>query len=279
MGATSLPPTQLIPLGAGAFVSRQIPTAGNLMFKGWTTDPLKSEPEYQPGDYIAYNPEKRLVILHALWEMPPIRRPVHVTCDANGVKGVKLPADLWLIHYGWAHVGWAEGPLDSTHVFIGWSEDPNAVRPEYRPGYAYYFDRDTTLYAVWGSQYKVIYGAGSVWVKGSGVRQRFIANGDLKDFMELRVDGTRLKDGVEISSGSTIADISAETMEKLAVGKHTILFIYRDGQASAEFTVKGKLPPTGDTGRPGLWLCMLLAGLIGCGWLGIRARNAKRSGR
>ena len=275
-GATSAPGPQIVPNGVGAFLSRETPDAPTLIFKGWTTDLSKPEPEYQPGDYLAYDSNKRVVVLHAVWQMSPVRRPVYVSYDANGLQGASLPPNFWLIDAGWAQVGYAVAPLGGPRAFLGWSEKPNAVRPEYKAGKAYYFDQDTTLYAVWGVQYKVTYGAGSVWIKGSGKTQRFIANGAVKDFVELRVDNLPFNDGVTISSGSTIADISAKAMEKLSNGTHTVTFIYTDGTASANFTVQPKYPPTGDKNHPALWLILVVSGIAGIALVGKRAFTARR---
>lgn len=275
-GATSAPGPQIVPNGVGAFLSRETPDAPTLIFKGWTTDPHNPTPEYQPGDYLAYDSNKRVVILHAVWQISPVRRPIHISYDANGLQGASLPPNFWLIHAGWAQVGYAVAPLGGPRAFLGWSEKPNAVRPEYKAGKAYYFDQDTTLYAVWGVQYKVTYGAGSVWIKGSGKTQRFIANGAVKDFVELRVDNLPFNDGVTISSGSTIADISAKAMEKLSNGTHTVTFIYTDGTASAKFTVQPKYPPTGDANHPALWLILVVSGIAGIALVGKRAFTARR---
>ncbi len=119
-------------------------------------------------------------------------------------------------------------------------------------------------------------GAGSVWIKGSGKKQRFVADGNITYFTELRIDGKRFDDGVEITSGSTVADISARAMEKLSVGKHTVTFAYEDGEASAPFSVQPKTPPTGDADRPVLWLVLVLLGLSGLVLAGPLARAGKR---
>ena len=132
---------------------------------------------------------------------------------------------------------------------------------------------------IWNDvDYRVIEGAGSVWYKGSGKTQRFVASGDVILFKELRIDGVPFHEGVNISSGSTIADISAKAMETLSVGKHTVTFVYVDGEASADFSVQKKLPPpTGDAGNPTLWFLLLILGAAGvCLLLRILPYTAKR---
>ena len=137
-------------------------------------------------------------------------------------------------------------------------------------------NQDTILYAVWNAHYKVIEGAGSVWTKGSGKPQRFVADGDRKYFVELRVDGLPFNEGVQISSGSTVAYINAKAMEKLSVGNHTVTFVYIDGTASAPFKVRTKIPPTGDTGHPALWLTLVMLGIAGLILSGKLTRTARR---
>ena len=89
-------------------------------------------------------------------------------------------------------------------------------------------------------------------------------------------DGQPFAEGVKISSGSTVADISPKAMDKLAAGDHTITFVYVDGQASASFTVLNDVPKTGDAGRPLLWLFLILSGVTGLVLLGAMVFNPKR---
>jgi len=65
-------------------------------------------------------------------------------------------------------------------------------------------------------------------------------------------------------------------MEKLSVGTHTVTFVYEDGEASATFTVNKKLPPTGDTNHPALWLLLIVLGLAGMILAEVRVRTAKK---
>ena len=174
----------------------------------------------------------------------------------------------------WTRLPGEQPAWDAQHVFQGWSDDPQATTPAWGPGSMVLFNEDTILYAIWDPHYKVIEGAGSVWFKGSGKTQRFVANGDVKYFKELRVDGRPFNEGVHISSGSTVADISAKAMETLSVGSHTVTFVYVDGEASAPFTVQKEMPPTGDTGHPALWLFLILSGISGLVLLGRQSYSA-----
>ena len=215
------------------------------------------------------------MVLYAVWELNPVRRPVIVTFDANGGQMDDVPKKVLTPRWSWIRIPLQQPSWDPQHDFLGWATDPDAKEPEWHAGDVALFKQDTVLYAVWDPHYKVIEGAGSVWFKGSGKTQRFVADGNLKYFKELRIDGLPFSKGVEISSGSTVADISPDAMETLSVGEHTVTFVYVDGEASAGFTVDKKLPPTGDTGHPSLWLMLVLLGAAGL-LTGFLPRTAKR---
>jgi hypothetical protein len=262
-GGTKAPMPQVIPRGQDAVLSTEQPESEYMIFRGWSPSLRKREPLYQPGDTLKFDNQRILIILYAVWDISPISLPIHISFDSSGLKAASLPEDVWLDEHSWILLEPAEPPIDSIWSFVGWSKDPNATTPEYKAGRYYYFSRNTVLYAVWKAHYKVIQGAGSVWVQGSGATQRFVANGNIAYFTELQIDGERFMDGVEISSGSTVADIRYWAMEKLSIGEHTVTFVYKDGEASAKFTVKQKIPQTGDAGHPILWVSLVLLGFAG----------------
>ena len=262
-GGTKAPRPQIVTKGQNAILTKELPENGNLTFKGWSTEPDAVTAEYQPGDTLKYDSGKNYVVLYALWDLDPAHRPVVISFDANGGLPDTVPKKISAPQGTWVQLPAQQPSWDAQHDFLGWSKDPKATEPEWKPGSAVLFTQDTTLYAIWNAHYKVIEGAGSVWTKGSGKPQRFVADGNVKYFKELRVDGRPFNEGVKISSGSTVADISAKAMEKLSVGEHTVTFIYVDGEASASFTVQKKLPPTGDTGHPVLWLGLIMLGILG----------------
>ena len=111
--------------------------------------------------------------------------------------------------------------------------------------------------------YRVIEGADSVWTRDSGLTLRFRANGDFDRFSHLLIDGTPLpQDRYTAVSGSTIVQIKASYLNELAVGKHKVTFVYRDGECSADFTIQAsgaapdKPAKTGDTASPALWIAL-----------------------
>ena len=273
-GGTKAPMGQIIPRGQDAVLTEEKPESGSMEFKGWATDPNAVSVEYQPGDMLPYNSEKNIVVLYAVWSITPVKRPVIISFDANGGLPDTVPEKISTRQGVWTRLPGEQPTWDAQHDFLGWSDDPQATKPAWGPDSTVLFDQDTILYAIWDPHYKVIEGAGSIWLKGSGKIQRFVANGDLKYFKELQVDGLPFNDGVHFSSGSTVADISAEAMETLSVGNHTVTFVYVDGEASAPFTVQKKLPPTGDTGHPALWLFLILSGILGLALLGRQSHSA-----
>ena len=275
-GGTKAPAAQDVPLGEDAVLTTELPENGALAFRGWTPDPQAMDPVYQPGDTLKYDSGKRFVVLYALWDLSPAERPVLITFRANGGDPDTVPDPISRPKLTWFLLPESEPVWDAQHLFLGWSDNPEAAEAKWKAGAAAVFDRDTTLYAVWNARYKVISGAGSVWVRKSKITLRFIADGDIRYFTELRIDGERFTKGVEISSSSTVADIRPWALETLAVGTHTITFQYEDGEASASFTIQKALPPTGDQSNPALWLFLILFGLAGITLVGVLAHSAKK---
>ena len=275
-GGTKAPDTQIITRGKDAVLTKELPENGSLTFMGWATDPDAAAAEYQPGDTLKYDSGKNYVVLYALWELDPAKRPVTVSFDANGGLPDTAPKKITVPKGIWVQLPAQQPSWDAQHDFLGWSANQKATEPQWKAGSAVVVNQDTTLYAVWNAHYKVIEGAGSVWTKGSGKPQRFVADGNRKYFVELRVDGLPFNEGVEISSGSTVAYINAKAMEKLSVGNHTVTFVYIDGTASAPFKVRTKIPPTGDAGHPALWLTLVMLGIAGLILPGMLSRSARR---
>jgi hypothetical protein len=275
-GGTKAPRAQMIPKGEDAVLTREPAQSESMIFQGWATDRQAAAPEYQPGDTLPYDSSKSIVVLHALWELDPAKRPVVISFDANGGRKETVPKKISTPQGVWVQLPEEEPSWDAQHDFLGWATDPKAEKPKWKAGDTVLFDQDTKLYAIWHAHYKVIEGAGSVWTKGSKKTQRFVADGNVKYFEELRVDGRPFNEGVHISSGSTVADISASAMEKLSVGSHTVTFIYKDGMAAASFTVQKKVPRTGDTGNPALWLILTALGIAGIVLPCMLSRTAKR---
>lgn len=247
----------------------KVEVVGNLILACWNTMPNGSGENYFPGDTITVQGD---TVLYAVWkeEWSPayrapefIRDPVVITYDANGVEGVTVPDMTGVPRNSWLVLEPATAPAGGDRIFAGWSLAPWAEAPDYLPGDSFLAVQDTVFYAVWRPEYRIVEGAGAVWYQDSGVPQRFVANGSYRLFTGVRIDGKELtQDQYEASPGSTVVNISADTMQKLSVGEHTIEVIYRDGSASAEFRVASAIPKTGDREPVALWLVMVLAGIL-----------------
>ena len=86
--------------------------------------------------------------------------------------------------------------------------------------------------------YKMMDGMDGQWVKGSGKDLYFKANGDFNDFMSLKIDDKFVSpSNYQLFKGSTIVTLNKDYLETLAVGKHTITFMYKHGGCSADFEI------------------------------------------
>lgn len=103
----------------------------------------------------------------------------------------------------------------------------------------------------WNTDYVILDGEGSKYEKGCGLGLRFRFSGPVDRFVELRVDGVLVDPAFyTIASGSTIATLSAEYMEGLAIGEHTVSALYANGDtADATFEVvpAAEKPSNGDS--------------------------------
>ena len=100
--------------------------------------------------------------------------------------------------------------------------------------------------------YKTIKGSGAKWEKGSGNSLQFTANGPFRKFKELRVDGKVVDpSNYTVKEGSTIVTLKASYLQSLSTGKHTIQFVYTDGETDGEDTFRiynsGSNPSTSDS--------------------------------
>ena len=83
----------------------------------------------------------------------------------------------------------------------------------------------------------------------------------------------------DVSAGSTVVKIGADTMDKLGTGTHTVTVKFDDGEAELTVTVNaapGSGPDTGDDARPGLWLSLMGASLVLLGAVLLDGRRERR---
>lgn len=127
---------------------------------------------------------------------------------------------------------------------------------------------------MWKTDYQITEGQDAVWKLGSSGTLRFRANGDIFYFRSIAIDGKTVpKDAYALSSGSTIVDLSAELLNKLAKGTHTIAFVYADGQTPAVSFTAYAVPKTGDSNQPALLCGLMAASILGLCLLTRRKRS------
>lgn len=125
---------------------------------------------------------------------------------------------------------------------------------------------DTLLEAL--TDYRIIRGGGSRWSQNSGRSLSFTANGALRKFSHLQVDGITLAGHhYTLKSGSTIVTLSKDYLSTLKVGTHILQIFYSDGQtdvASFRIHPPAANPITGDTSP-----VLLLGGVFAVALVGV----------
>lgn len=89
--------------------------------------------------------------------------------------------------------------------------------------------------------YRVVEGAGNSWTQNSDGTLTFRADGDISKFSGIKVDGVEIssdKYSVNLSNGAVT--LNSDYLAALAVGTHTLTFVYDDGECSASFEVKAE---------------------------------------
>ena len=122
--------------------------------------------------------------------------------------------------------------------------------------------------------YSFVSGSGSIWVNGSNGNLSFTAKRNASDdktfanFLGIRVDGKDVPaNNYTAVKGSVVVTLSADYLNTLSVGEHTITFRFSDGaDVTTSFTIKeaGKASPaTGET--ISIWTLMGFACLAAAG--------------
>lgn len=101
----------------------------------------------------------------------------------------------------------------------------------------------------------IIEGAGGEWTKESGATLRFRSDAGISSFLRVEVDGTVVDaKSYTVTEGSTIVTFTAEYLESLATGKHTVAIVSsisgEEKKATAEFTVAKKADTTSGNSTP-----------------------------
>lgn len=101
----------------------------------------------------------------------------------------------------------------------------------------------------------IIEGAGGEWTKESGATLRFRSDAGISSFVRVEVDGVVVDaKNYTVTEGSTIVTFTAEYLESLATGKHTVAIVSsisgEEKKATAEFTIAKKADTTSGNSTP-----------------------------
>ena len=161
-----------------------------------------------------------------------------------------------------------------TYKFSGWTPALETVKGD--------IEYTAEFEAVEKPVYTVTEGGDASWTLGSGKPLKITVKRDKDDdtcfdhFTDVMLDGKKLDDSAyAVERGSTVITLSAETLETMSKGTHTVTVNFDDGQAETGVTVEEKITPpaTGDTGSTGLWTALTLFSALGTGFLSLRRRR------
>ena len=90
-----------------------------------------------------------------------------------------------------------------------------------------------------GTELKIIAVDNQIYDKASGSDVTITCNGDFAKFTGIKVDGSVVdSSNYTAVSGSTVLTLKASYLGTLTDGSHTITFVYTDGEANANLTVR-----------------------------------------
>ena len=118
-------------------------------------------------------------------------------------------------------------------------------------------------------QYKIVEGMNQTYTRGDTSSLNVKADGPLSKFVSLKVDGVVVDESNYLKAeGSTVVSLKPEYINTLAVGEHTLTFVYTNGEVSTNFTIAEKVtsedvanPKTGDLIT--IWLGIFAISTIG----------------
>ena len=213
-----------------------LPTADNIeekeghTFAGWydnenfTGNPITEIEPAATGDKILY----------AKWEAN------QYTVTFKDWNGNVLKTEQ--VTYGTA----ATAPADPTregHTFVGWDVTFDNVTSDMEVTAQYREEPAVNP----TTEYVILEGANSIWVKGEINGIRIKSNGDIAKFTGIKVDGVEVtEENYVAEAGSTVVTMNASYLETLEQGKHTFTMLYIDGEVSTEFTITSQAIGTVD---------------------------------
>ena len=188
--------------------------------------------------------------------------------------------DTQTVEYGQTpeHADMAKaGDAYNTYAFTGWSPEITAVTGE-----ASY----TAVYTATKNAYEIKDAENLSWTKGSGetVTVTAIQTGaedrSFEDFAAVEIDGNALENSVDYTAvkGSTVVTISADALERLEKGNHTLTIKFIGGEASTALEIIEKvIEPIPQTGDVNVSLIVVLGVLCVAAFALMLIRNKKRA--
>ncbi len=87
-------------------------------------------------------------------------------------------------------------------------------------------------------EYKILEGKDQKYTLGEDDTVTIKCNGEFSEFKGLKIDGNTVdEDDYTVKEGSTIVTLKESLLKTLAVGKHTITFVYDDAEVSTSLTI------------------------------------------
>ena len=294
--ATGLTTAQMVAVGTLTGDMSGLNAAGS----AFTKRPTDSVNCYYPELSVFYaDPAATTAQLASKASVQVARRTPAVTASATAIdQGQTLAASTLS--------GSATDPVNSNAVDGTFAWTNSALVPDVgTASFAYTFTPDfadlyfsvnataqVTVNAATGSNYVITSGAESSWKIGTSAGLTIVSNGNISNFTGIQVDGALIDSGNYTAvSGSTIVTFKPAYLSTLAVGRHTVTFVYTDGSVSTGLTIlaaggttpapspgtsQGGSPLTGDNSDMALWALICLAALAAAGGLIVSTRR-KRS--
>ncbi len=132
-----------------------------------------------------------------------------------------------------------------TYIFAGWTPEITAVTEETE--YKAVFTAEKISYSINTESIS--------WQKDSGKDLEFTVNRNANDnetfnlFVGIEIDGKPVSEGnYVVTKGSLNVKLSADYMNTLLAGEHTLRIIFEDGEVETTFTINGSDEPTSESG-------------------------------